>query len=169
MKQLKGEELMATLYELTGQYLQLLEMAQDADPETFADTLDGMDGEIEEKADNYAKVIRTLSGDIDSIDVEIDRLKNRKNTISNNMERIKKSLETSMIITNKRKFKTVLFSFGIQKNRPVVQIKQESAVPKQFWKTQDPVIDKQSLLDYVKEHGNTAYAELTQSESLRIR
>ena len=69
-----------TLYELTGQYLELLDMAEDADPEVFADTLEGIDGEIEDKADNYAKVIRTLEGDVQSVKSEIDRLteKSRK-------------------------------------------------------------------------------------------
>lgn len=50
---------MATLYELTEEYRQLLEMMEDdtVDPEVLQDTLEGVDGEIEAKADNCAKEI----------------------------------------------------------------------------------------------------------------
>ena len=54
-----------TLYELTSDYLTLLEMAEDPDIDiqAFDDTLEGLEGEIEAKADGYAKVITTLNGD----------------------------------------------------------------------------------------------------------
>ena len=73
-----------TLYELTEQYQQLVDMAADAEPEVLADTLEGIEGEIEDKADNYAKVIRSIAGDIESVQAEIDRLSRRKRA----MERI---------------------------------------------------------------------------------
>ena len=49
---------MATLYELTEEYRQLLEMMEDdsVDPEVLQDTLEGVDGEIEAKADNWASL-----------------------------------------------------------------------------------------------------------------
>lgn len=49
---------MATLYELTEEYRQLLEMMEDdsVDPEVLQDTLEGVDGEIEAN-DNHHKRI----------------------------------------------------------------------------------------------------------------
>lgn len=50
---------MSTLYEITGQYLELYKMMESADNlemKVITDTLDGMDGELEEKADGYAKI-----------------------------------------------------------------------------------------------------------------
>ena len=158
-----------TLYELTGQYLELLDMAQDADSEAFADTLEAIDGEIEEKADNYAKVIRTIEGDVQSVKTEIERLTVKKQTMENNVRRIKESLQTSMIATGKTKFKTQLFSFGIQKNPASVQLKEGVEVPVQFYKQPEPVLDKTALKNYLKENGAQDYAELVQTESLRIR
>lgn len=160
---------MSTLYELTGQYLQLLDMAEDSDPEVFADTLEGLDGEIEEKADNYAKVIKILEGDVNSIDSEIKRLQERKKSISANVKRIKSNLENIMRVTGKTKFKTLLFSFGIQKNPASVSILDETNIPEEFWKPQDPVLDKTKLKDYLTLNGSTEYAELVQTEGLRIR
>ena len=51
-----------TLYELTNDYAELLLMAEDpdTDPQAFADTLEGIEGAIEDKADGYAKVIRQI-------------------------------------------------------------------------------------------------------------
>lgn len=112
---------MATLYELTEEYRQLLEMMEDdsIDPEVLQDTLEGVDGEIEAKADNCAKLIRELNGVAGVINEEIERLKARKDVISNNADRVKKYLEKAMIDTGKRKFKTALFGFNIQKQELV--------------------------------------------------
>ena len=52
---------MSTLYEITGDYLRLLEMLEEEeaiDSKTFADTLEGIEGELEDKADGYARVIK---------------------------------------------------------------------------------------------------------------
>lgn len=160
---------MSTLYELTGQYMDLMEMAEEADPDVLRDTLEGIEGEIEDKADNYAKVIRTLEGQVDTIDAEISRLQSKKKAVKNSIDSIKSNLERSMIQTGKKKFKTDLFSFGIQKNPPTVSVKDESKIPGYFWKQKAPELDRAALKNYLKENGATEYAELVQSESLRIR
>lgn len=63
------------LYELTGQYLTLQEMVEDetVDSEVLRDTMKGLDGEIEEKADAYASIIFLLDGNIETLDKEIQR------------------------------------------------------------------------------------------------
>ena len=160
---------MSSLYELTGQYLSLMDIAEDADPDVLRDTLELIDGEIEDKADNYAKVIKNLEGESKTIEEEIERLNRKKKGIDNSIDSIKKNLERCMNVTGKRKFKTTLFSFGIQKNAPSVNVKDESKVPAQFWKKQDPKLDRTSLKEFLKKNGNTDYAELVQGESLRIR
>ena len=57
---------MSTLYEITGQYLELLDMLQNSDDiegEILKDTLEGIEGELEVKAENYAKIIKELTLD----------------------------------------------------------------------------------------------------------
>ena len=53
---------MSTLYELSADYQKLLELAEDpdTDAETLADTLEALGGEIEDKADNYARVMKSM-------------------------------------------------------------------------------------------------------------
>ena len=158
------------LYEITGEILELLMMAEDSelDQKMIRDTMEGLDFEFEEKAEAYAKVVKTLEMDIAGLDEEIQRMTKRKATIKNNIDRLKRSLEGAMIATGKRKFKTPLFGFGIQKNPPSLNVLDESKVPAEFWIEQQPKLDKKAALAYVKEN-KVDWAELSQTESLRIR
>lgn len=160
---------MATLYELTGQLYALYQMLEDpdADEQVIQDTMEGIDYELEMKAEGYAKIIRMLNGEIETIGTEVERLTARKKVLIGNIDRLKGALEQSMILLDKKKFKTPLFSFNIQKNPPSVNITGD--VPEEFLIPQEPKVDKRGIIEYVKAHGNTEYAELTQSESLRIR
>ena len=69
-----------TLYELTGKWLFLQEMAQDyeIDEQLFADTMEALDAEIEEKAEAYASIIASLNADVEFLKFEINRLSERK-------------------------------------------------------------------------------------------
>ena len=71
------------LYEITGDYLSLMDMMQDsdADEQILADTLEGIEGEFEEKADAYAKIIRNLTAYIDAIKTEEERLSAKRKSL----------------------------------------------------------------------------------------
>ena len=68
------------LYELTEQYLALQEMAYDpeVDEQVFQDTMEGLWGEIEDKADGYAKIILGMKADIEALRAEEMRLAARR-------------------------------------------------------------------------------------------
>lgn len=160
-----------TLYELTEDYMNLLELAEDPDidEQAFTDTLEGIDGALEDKAEGYAKVIRTLEGDAAACDAESKRLRTKKQTIENNIKRMKSALQMAMEATGKRKFKTPLFSFGIQKNPESVVIDHAGKVPASYWIPQPPELDKKAIKAYLKENEGVEWAHLEQTESLRIR
>lgn len=164
---------MSTIYELTEDYLRLLELAEDPDtnPEAFADTLEGLEGEIEIKAEGYAKVIKELDKDSAGLDGEIKRLQEKKATITRSIDRMKRVLEGAMVATGKTKFKTDLFSFGIQKNPPSVDLDEEhlELIPIEYLIPQDPKPDKKRMLQELKEGKELSFAKLKQTESLRIR
>ncbi|MBO1683294.1 siphovirus Gp157 family protein, partial [[Clostridium] scindens] len=50
------------LYELTEQYDGVMNLLYDGetDEQTILDTLESIEGEIEDKADNYAKIIKNM-------------------------------------------------------------------------------------------------------------
>ena len=160
-----------TLYEITGQFVELLTWAEDpdVDEQAFQDTLESLTAEIEEKADGYAKIIRQLQGEVEAIKAEVDRLTNRKTAIENHITFMKKNLEQSMIATGKEKFKTELFSFNIQNNpASVVLDVDEDMVPDQY-SVITKKVDKKGILQAIKNGEEIEFAHLEQSRSLRIR
>ena len=160
-----------TLYELSGQYLELLEMAEEdiLDQGIIKDTLEGLDGEIEDKAEKIGIVLKTLDSNVDMLEKEINRLELRKKHMKNNMESLKRNLENCMLTLNKKKFKTNLFSFNIQKNPPSLKILDKEKIPSEFKRVEETVvIDNAGLKKFLKEN-IVDYAELIQTESLRIR
>lgn len=161
---------MSTLYELTSEYLEVLDMMEDdsIEEKIIKDTLDSIAGEIEDKADSIAKAIKSLKAEAEVIERESKRLTARKKMLLNNADRLKSYLEKSMIATDKRKIKTPLFTFGIRTNQPSLIIDNESKVPKKYILEQKPKFDNAALKEYLKNH-KVAYAHLEASESLQIR
>lgn len=174
---------MATLYELTGEYLELLNMLEDEDidEEMIIDTIEGLDGEIELKADNYAKLIKNIESNMDGIKKEIDRLNNRKIIFDNRIKSLKNHLYNSMKITGKTKFTTELFSFNIQKNggkrRLTVDV-DVNLIPEDYRIKQPDIVDGDKLREFLSKNGlegqdgsiNCEWAHLEpQTEGLRIK
>ena len=164
------------LFELTTEYVQLLELAEDpdVDPEVLRDTMEGLTGEIEDKADSYAYVINTIKGDIDVIDAEIKRLQARKKTLSNSVENIKNHLYTSMVAMDMRKIKTAKHSFTIAKNGgkapvmldPALDI---DALPEEFVKVEKSIA-MDTVRSYLEGGVYLSFARLGErGESLRIK
>lgn len=163
---------MLTLYELTQEYMELLAMLEDPDTDeaVILDTLEGVGGELEEKADNYARVMRQMDADAAAIKVEEERLHNRRKSLENRSVWLKQRLQSVMEVTGKTKFKTELFSFGIQNNPASVVIDDEKMIPTEFLIPQAPKIDKTAIKDALKAGVDMAgIAHLEQTQSLRIR
>ena len=166
---------MSTLYELTGQMQALLALMEDpdVDPQIIEDSLEAVSGEIEVKADGYARVMAELEARKAAVKAEKDRLAALESSLGKNIDRMKESLKTSMIATGKTKFKTDLFSFNIQKNPPRVVIDDPDRIPEGFLIPQPPKVDTASIKESLKsvdaaEMWN-GICHLEQGESLRIR
>ena len=165
---------MNTLYQLTADYMNLLEMAEDPDidEQAFMDTLDGIEGAIEVKAENYAKIMRQLEADAAACDAESKRLKNKSKTIDNNIRRMKQALQFAMQTTGKTKFKTPLFSFYIQKNPASVVMDEQyiENIPERFLVRKDPEINRKAIRDAINAGEDLmGLAHLESTESLRIK
>lgn len=109
---------MSTLYELTDSFKQLQEilLSEEYDEQAISDTMEIIEFEIEEKAENYAKIMRNIDGDIIAIKAEIERLSDRAKRYEARKKVLSENLFNSMKITGKTKFKTPMFSFSIAKN-----------------------------------------------------
>lgn len=162
---------MATLYELTATYEGLMDCLydEDWDPETLVDTLDGIEGEIEEKAENYAKIMKQMELDIAGYDAEEKRMAAKRRALENRKERLKNALYEAMKAVGRPKFKTALFSFGIQNNPPSLAIADRATVPEKYLIPQDPKIDKKAIIAELKAGTVIEGMRLVQGESLKIR
>jgi hypothetical protein len=162
------------MYELTADYMTVLQMATDPDidPQAIADTLEAIGGEIEIKAENTAKVLKELEAEAAKLKAETERLEARKKSIENNVKAIKGRLYDAMKATGKEKFKTDLFSFSIQKNGgkiPVIVDVECSELPDEFVIISEKP-NLEAIREYIEKHGTCAYAHFGErGESLRIK
>lgn len=160
---------METLYELTDNYQQVLEIAEQLDPKTLKDTLDGINDAIDDKAENTAKVIKELEGNINTLTAEIQRLNERKTALNNNVRYLKEYLQNEMEKVGKTKIKGELFNVGIQNNPPSVRVEDERKIPRDYFNEQEPKLDKTRLKNDLKSGAAIDGAELRQTRGVRVR
>jgi len=162
-----------SIYELTEDYMNLLAMAEDPDidEQAFMDTLEGIEGALEDKADGYAKVMKQLEANADGLEAEIKRLQERKSLMAKNVDRMKSTLQKMMETTGKEKFKTELFSFHIQNNPPSLVMDSEDieVIPMEYLVPQDPKIDKTKIKTDIKAGKEITFAHMVTGRSLRIK
>ena len=163
-----------TLYELQDEYRQLLDLAEDpeVDPEILADTMEALEGEIEEKAVGYGKVIRQMEADAEALKNEEERLASRRKVTENNIKRLKQALQFAMMAVGKPKIDTDLFKFRIQKNPASVVIDAPSTdhMPAEYITIQAPTWNKAAIKEALKAGKDlSGIAHLEQTESLRIK
>ena len=166
---------MASIYELTEQVLAVQEMMYDGetDQQVVIDTLESLHFEFEEKADNYAKLIKNLSADAAAIKAEEERLYARRKSLETKAQQLKDALEYNMREIGKTKFKTTLFSFGIQKNGGKQKLSIDTddvhIIPEEYLIPQDPIPNNDKIRELL-EHESVTWAHLEpRGESLRIR
>jgi uncharacterized protein YeeX (DUF496 family) len=126
---------MSNIYELTGQFIDLQNMLEDADGdmvEAIRDTLGAISGEIGDAVEQSAKWIRNLEGEAVALNAEIERLNNRKRSIENKISSIREAVKCCMAAANLDKVKTALFTISIAQGRESVAISDESLVPDDF-------------------------------------
>jgi predicted nuclease with TOPRIM domain len=128
---------MSNLYQLTNNYETVLNMLydEDADEEMILDTLEAIEGEIEDKADNYAKIIKELEAKQNARKEEAKRLTESAKVFENRVKALKSNLFNSMKATGKTKFATDLFSFNIAKNGGKQTLTIDGEVPEEYIKT----------------------------------
>lgn len=162
---------MSNLYELKENWKQISNMLyeEEIDEQCILDTLESIEGEIEDKADNYAIIIKELLGDAEICKKEKIRLEARQKSFENRAKILKDKLEEVMRETGKTKFKTSKFSFAIQKNgglAPLWVIEDINLIPNEYLKKEPNNAKIRELLQ--KQDVNWAKLE-ERGESLKIR
>lgn len=157
---------MATLYELTGQFLEIYNM--DIDDETKLDTLEAIDwtNDYETKVEGYVKVIKSLEADIEARKNEKKRLDGLNKSDQTKIDNLKAALAVSMTETGQTKVDTTLFKIGFRKSEAVVV--DETKLPKKYQvATYKP--DKKTLKELLKSGKHIKGAVLEERSNLSIR
>lgn len=144
------------LYELTEQWDAVFNMMEDGetDEQVIFDTLEAIEGEIEDKADNYAKIIRNLQASVDALKAEEDRLYQRRKSAENHIQRLKDTLQANLEFIGKTKFKTDLFSFSVSKNggkQPIFITDNLDEIPGKYLIPQPPRVNNEAVRELLKD------------------
>ena len=123
----------APMYELTGEFNQLLAMLDEDGPdEAILDTLASIKMDISQKArqtlyfhKNLEAEAGFLAGRISVLQREIDRLKAKENSFLNLADRVKEGIRQTLLLIGKRKLKFEDFTAYLQKTTPPVIVEQK--------------------------------------------
>lgn len=165
---------MASLYELSAGYASLVDAYDaaetDEEREDILEMLSTAEGDIGEKAEAYAKVIRMKEEEAKAFKAEADRLTKRKQAAENMVTRLKATLLDSMKLTGQTEIKTSIGRWRVQMNPVSADVTDWTKVPMEFRTPQPDKIDKPSLIKRYKETGEVFEGvEFKQEQGIRFR
>ncbi len=157
---------MATLYELTGQFLDIYNL--ELDEETKLDTLDSIDWETEyeTKVENYIKVMKNIEADVEARKNEIKRLMELNKADEKKKDHLKDTLSASMILTGHERVDTPLFKVSFRKSEAV---EVDDLLLPEAYKVATWKADKKRLKEDLKNGFEILGAELVERKNLSIR
>lgn len=159
------------LYDLAQNYLNLIDLMENPEvpEEMLKQSLAAINEDIEVKAENLCKVMRSIDVDINGLKEEEKRLSERRKALENKNEQLKRYLESTMLALNTKKIKGKVFTVSIQKNPSSVDITAEKDIPKEYLIPQPSTINRKAILEVLKSGGEVPGATIKQTEGLRIR
>ncbi len=163
-----------SLYQLSTEYEEAAHKMLDAgyDDQTIADTLEGLSGDFNEKAESVAKFIRNLEAASAARSAEAKRLTDEAKAIDKKIDGIKQYLLTSMQRTGIEKVSGQLFVISLQNNPASVHVTDESLIPHDYWKQPEPPppsLDKNLIKQAIKDGHTVPGVELKQSQRVSIK
>lgn len=166
------------LYEISETRLRFLEAIESGEipEEAIADTLAGIDGEFDEKADDIACYIKTLLSESQAIKSEIDTLTERAATKKHKADKLTDYLFQQFKLSGKSKLETARNVLSIRKNPPSVQIENEESFV--VWAKgnnadlltfKEPTPNKKEIKIALQSGAKIPGAKLEQGEKLAIK
>ncbi len=122
---------MASLYELTQNEIELIELVLtgEIDEQAYYDTLEAMG--TEEKLQSYVKYIRNLKSEAEMFKTEKQVLENKQKQCEQKAERLMQSLTDYMNLTGKKKANAGMFSLTMVNHDTTVY--DEGTIPEKYF------------------------------------
>lgn len=156
------------LYEITNEIAALnsIESDDESMAQAISDTLDGMSGELESKAQSVVLFIKNIESDAESISAEIGRLQARKKALENKAESVREYLRYNMEKSGIQKIECPLFTIRCQKGREIVVIENQDSIPDEYVTVKTEIKpDKNAIAKALKEGVDVPGARLELSKS----
>ena len=165
---------MTHLYEIVQHRAEFERLAEqgDLDPQLIVDTLESLDGELNDKAVAVAQFSRNIEATAAAVREAGKAMLDRAARLEKRAESIRNYLLFQMEFAQVSKIECPWFTIAIRKNPPAVIIDDEAAVPDQFKVTPEPPAprpDKALIRDALKAGEDVPGARLVQSERLEIK
>lgn len=160
-----------TLYELTAQYAHDLEHIQNADLDEVQaqQILESMQGAIQEKATNVAMVIRNMESTAEAIKAAEVEMASRRKAIERKLDWMKTYLLQNMERSGISKIESPYFVIAVRDNPESLIVEPDAAIPPEYWKPQDPVLDKAGLKKDIQAGLIVDGCRLERKKSVRIK
>lgn len=163
-----------TLFGLAGQYRQDLETLGDMDlpDDVVRDTLEGMGGDLEVKAQNVIAYTRHLDKLAEAMKDEERRMSDRRKAVEARSERIRKYVLNSMQHHGIQRIECPWFTLSIAKNPPSVVIEDDRLIPQDFYTSPlppPPSIDKKLIAQAIKDGYDVPGAKMSQGVRLAVK
>ena len=174
---------MVSLFELSTQFKQLFDsldiIMEDEDEdmlEAWFDTLEGIEGEIEDKVENIALYIEGTLAEADALKKKRDSLNARIKAKTNAAERMKGYLKDSMIRISLNKVQTDKVAVSIRNNPESVNVLDEQGFIEWAEKNNEdllryktPEINKTAVKKALQDGREIPCCELTRTKSVIIK
>ena len=155
------------LYEIKQDFLRLAEM--DLDEQTMQDTLESLQFELEEKADNIACLIKQVEAEAEAIKTEAKNLTDRAKAKETKVERLTQYLLDTLKAVGTDKIETTRNILQVKKN-PVSVVLDEGFNHPGFITTKlTTVPDKSLIKEWLQQGKELDGARLEQRERLVIK
>lgn len=166
------------LYEISTERQVFIDRYESGDipEEAFADTLDAIDGEWSQKADDIACMVKNVLSEAEAIGAEIASLLKRKEAKSNFADRLSNYLFRQFKQCSKTKLETSRNLIQVKTNPASVMIDDErkfiewaKANANNLLTYKEPAPNKKAIKDFLKTGAEMPHASIVQQERLTIK
>lgn len=162
------------LYTIADQYLQDLAKLQDLDmdPQTVADTLESLQGDLEAKATNVAMFVRNMEALAEQIKQAEAQMAARRKAIESRAESVRDYLLHNMQRTGISKIESPWFKIALRNNPPSVVVDDPELIPARYMRQAEPpppAPDKKEIKAAIEFGENVPGARLVTKQSVIIK
>ncbi len=161
---------MPALYQLSQNYMSALDFLTDPengiDTTTIMDTLEGLDGEIDDKIISVAKMIVMLDHDAEGIKAVAKKQSERAKALEQKASWLRDYLKDNMLRIDHTKVENSEISVKLATTPPSVKVIDESLIPTEFMRTKTEVLPDKTA---IKAAGGCPGAIIESGMAVRIK